>query len=83
MRLSLVFGHRKVAVKVRNISKGGALVQVEAEDSPGIGPSEVGRVAKLRMEDGHAFVSSRGTILRYVEEGGAKYLALAFTTGVV
>ena len=83
MKLSLVFGRRKVAVNVRNISKGGALVQIEAGDSDRVAPSDVGRVAKLRTEDGHAFASSRGTILRYVEEGGAKYLALAFNTGAV
>jgi hypothetical protein len=83
IKLSLILEHREVAVNVRNISKGGALVQVEAQNMNGIAPTDVGRIARLRTEDGHTFTSPRGTILRCVEEGGTKYVALAFTTGVI
>ncbi len=82
MKLSLVLDRQEVLVNVRNISRGGAFVQVERGDLNRIMPSDVGRVAKLRMENGQSFVSSRGTILRCVEEGGAKYMALAFVNGV-
>jgi len=82
MKLSLILDHREVLVNVRNISGGGAFVQLGTEDIKRIMPSDVGRVAKLRMEDGYSFVFSRGTILRCVEEEGTKYMALAFNTGV-
>jgi hypothetical protein len=82
MRLSLLLDHREVLVSVRNISGGGAFVQLGTDDTDRIMPSDVGRVAKLRMEDGYSFAFSRGTILRCVEEEGKKYMALAFTAGV-
>jgi hypothetical protein len=83
IKLSLILEHREVAVNVRNISKGGAFVQVKAEDMNGIMLSDVGRIARLRTEDDHTFTSPRGTILRCVEEGGTKYVALAFTAGAI
>ena len=82
MKLSLVLDRQEVLVNVRNISRGGAFVQIGAGYIDRIRPSDVGRVAKLRLENGHSFVSSRGTILRCVEEGGMKYMALAFNNGV-
>jgi len=83
MKLSLLFNNQEVPVNVRNLSKGGALVQVKQGYGDRIANSDIGRVANLAMEDGSRFASPRAVILRCTEEKGRKYVALSFETDTV
>jgi len=82
MRLSLLLDDREVPVQLRNISRGGALVQIEKEYMDRVMPSDIGLMAKLNMQDGHSFTSPRGRILRCTETGDSKYVALELPTGL-
>jgi hypothetical protein len=82
MRLSLVFDNREVMVDVRNLSGGGAFVQVTREDFQKVKSADVGRVVKFHMKGASALASSRATIIRCVEQDDEKFVALAFNTSM-
>jgi len=83
VKLYLLLNNQEVPVNVRNLSKGGALVQVKKGYGDRIATSDIGRVTSLAMEDGSSFTSSRAVILRCTEEKGKKFVALSFEIDMV
>lgn len=82
MKLSLVFDNREVFVNVRNLSGGGAFVQVADENADMVKASDVGRAVKFKMNGALGLASSRATIIRCIEQDNSKFVALAFNTGM-
>jgi hypothetical protein len=78
LRSVLVFDNREVAGQLANLSAGGVFLQIGLGDCGKIAAQDVGQPVVLRMEHGNSSVSQRGTICRYAEDRGDKYVAVRF-----
>ena len=77
-RASLVFENREISTNLRNISDGGAYLRIREKDAHKIAPSDVGRHALLKMEQGDTRLFRYGEIRRYIQDDGSTYIAFRF-----
>ena len=77
-RLSVALDNRQIDADMKNISNGGALLQVLEKDSGKITSADTGQIISFRLSRNKANINYVGTINRYVEANNNKYLAVYF-----
>ena len=78
-KLFLIFQDREIQADLRNISTGGAYIQITGEECRKVSPLDIGRSVTFRMANGKSHVDYRGIIGRYTESDEKnKYVAVHF-----
>jgi hypothetical protein len=70
--------NRTIPCAVRNISAGGALIEVMPPDSAHLSQDDVGQEAVFEMTGESGGTSHKGRVIRYIHNGDHAYLALFF-----
>jgi hypothetical protein len=77
--LQVVFADREVQAELRNLSAGGALLQVAKEDNRKISSADIDRRVTFRVAtNGSSYINFKGKISRCTESEDNKYLAVTF-----
>jgi hypothetical protein len=76
----ILFKNKEIEADLRNISTGGAFLNVAEQDNHKITSADVDQMVTFRLTNGKSHVSYKGTIGRYTEtEDNKKYLAIYFS----
>ena len=79
LRISVIFEQGSVSGKLVNISKGGVFLEVDREQSHRVTADDTGKTVSLQIGTANDPIVYPGSVCRYTDQGGAKYLAVTFS----